>query len=450
VSALKMLLYILFISNLLCIKSYASNRDGSTCVKTAATLIANLIPAINGENETVTLLQQAKIPFTKKFEKILQGQSLKGLSDENLKKIVESLPESSAIVTSPTIEINHSTDPTSAHTILNSGEFLSLDERVRRKIIPADKKLPAASNPRTDGIIGEQDTVYLAIREKKGVGQSYSFGFVSFQFQPEVLDQGYFTFNAFTAGSSLDKSLSEMFIAKRIPEYRKQIFTGEETFNKLMSAMHQRTQMVHTALVKQKFPIRKYIADIENSLKEQRNLFENETVRTQVQNDYAAKEDEKFGVKLLKPFFDSIHVQIPPEAYLTKRNYGSYHVWNGWRRADTLDYLKYFERIVDNRVPNESDLLRTFQILSTSNEGYPIFSGKPGFWELKVPNSLTTEKIKSIRIQTKNRYKYLPTINVVDDNELAQFRLEAKALANRNKTNVTETRDGDVVEFSFK
>ena len=119
------------------------------------------------------------------------------------------------------LALAHATSMGSAVAILRSGALLSKDELVRRGILPIESKR-SMTDPNTEGAIGEQDVVYLALQPRVDSG-AYSFGDVSFTFDaPRALADGYFSLNSFNVGYSLHgRPLAEM-----VESYRPMVFKG--------------------------------------------------------------------------------------------------------------------------------------------------------------------------------------------------------------------------------
>jgi hypothetical protein len=118
---------------------------------------------------------------------------------------------------------------------LGYGAIYSLDELARQKIIDPRLKNISASRAVTDGFIGEQDVVYLSLRDAQPPA-SNEFGEVTFIFKDETFELGYFTPFAYSMGLRAfgDAELQADYLAfntRNVGVYRQFIFAGKSALD---------------------------------------------------------------------------------------------------------------------------------------------------------------------------------------------------------------------------
>lgn len=131
--------------------------------------------------------------------------------------------------------ISHHLTAKNAIADLGFGAIYSLDELARQKIIDPRLKNFSASRAVTDGLIGEQDVVYLSLRDKLPPA-SNEFGEVTFVFKDETFELGYFTPFAYSMGLKAfeDAVLREDYSAlnkRNVGLYRQFIFAGKSALD---------------------------------------------------------------------------------------------------------------------------------------------------------------------------------------------------------------------------
>jgi hypothetical protein len=131
-----------------------------------------------------------------------------------------------------------------ATSILDGDAFLSLDELIRQRKLPLDKKLNSATAYDADGVIGQQDTIFLAIKPTEIIStgktdRDYVFGNVKFIFSKEVLDRGYFSLYPFDNSPGFlhlrdNIEYQSQKLGQAVRLYKNFIFSGTEDFDHLL------------------------------------------------------------------------------------------------------------------------------------------------------------------------------------------------------------------------
>lgn len=204
------------------------------------------------------LLEQAQKPFEEKFSTLTKDPA--ATSSANLKRLEaefdkarpldpeqKNLAAEMARETSGRVRAQHATTFANALKIMEAGAVLSPDELVRRGTLPASTKVGARSLPCTDGEIGEQDVVFVALQDP-AAPENISFGDVTFVFDREaLLKEGYFTPFAYTVGAPPDLPVSQACgEAKKDDEkiralYRAYLFRGPAALSSLLSLSARQT-----------------------------------------------------------------------------------------------------------------------------------------------------------------------------------------------------------------
>jgi hypothetical protein len=229
---------------------------GLTATSAALAQLKDCLPFGNGPASsaispcTVKALVEKQVArtFEEKFSLVTSNiafQSQSNLSE--LKKAIPLAPDadSKALELDNDLVIVHATNQLSAAKILSSGSLLSLDELVRRKIVPLEAKIHAKTVVYSDGEIGEQDVIYFALQPRSEEGY-YGFGEVTFYFDKKaVLSRGYFTVNAFQMGTVAQpipgpEGLSKEQMDFLINPFRAGVFSGWEAYIDLLKLSYSR------------------------------------------------------------------------------------------------------------------------------------------------------------------------------------------------------------------
>jgi hypothetical protein len=333
-----------------------------------------------GDATCFAAVKQVELSFEKKFALI--SKNISATSVANLTSLQKSLRQfrgldnflQDASAKAAEIDNNlvlvHSTGATSALSIIKSGSILSLDELIRRKIVPISKKSDSFTTQNTDGIVGEQDVVFLALYPKSS-DDRYAFGNVTFEFEKQpVLNKGYFTFNSFSGGYVHNPENGELFssgygqlstLQEMIESYRPLIFTGYQTFLTLLTL----TEANRIWLVANDF-----------------------------QKIQRANDSEDHLCEMLK--------------YLSQL---------GASCENSLDRLQHSNALrhqISGNLLSSSDgeFLNSFIFLPTYSSGrLPISARiKHGFWEVKVPRELGLNYLRSISIDQADSRLLEPAI----------------------------------------
>jgi hypothetical protein len=294
------------------------------------------------------------------------------------------------------LSIEHETKLVGLKANLKRGSILSTDETIRRGVVDLKEKKGRSSNPVVDGIIGEQDTVFAAIRETYTSDYAQTFGDFTFTFNTDrILEKGYFTPFAFGVGIGTGK----WDISCGIPIYSQWVFHGKEGFRQFLTLS---------------------IAQIlwEKNLEEQvKNLTQ---VRTFLQNVSQElnriyevwKERHK---AILAPGTYSIQdvdandawkeTSIRSEVLKLEPVFQKFHQISAFESSFFQDKA---ERLVSSRLSGESNpqeinaLLAAYQGFPSEPSQFPpslLLNSR--FWELKIPREVSLEFVKSIAIPTE-------------------------------------------------
>lgn len=336
------------------------------------------------------LAKQANEPFEKRFAPI--SADLRRTSEGNLKAIHERLgakrpgfdlylKKADALLGGvlKKLSFEHETKRDTLKSILKSGSLLSLDELVRRGIVPAKKKTEGSTRAYTDGVTGEQDVVFVAAREAYQSEWASTFGDFTLTFDPEkLLEHGYFTPFAFgnrLAGLSEDFDLSCGF-----PVYRSWIFQGKEAFREFV-----------------RISIAQLLWERDQDLSTVRKTFEEITKRTKTEPQYATGE-QPLPMALMAPVFSAFQQVMPGDLPL---RYDAFHdvaeQWTGKSRSGEEGFPR--------RTSDPShilSLLAAYQGLpSDSGQIPPAILQTSDFWEVKVPREIPLTFLKSIAIPSE-------------------------------------------------
>jgi hypothetical protein len=218
------------------------------------------------------LMAQASTPFEKRFEIITPD--IDKTSSANLvamRKLMsrqpgvdQDLQHANTLIPKVLrrLAYTHSTGLESAAKILKTGAVLSLDELVRRQDISPETKATDKTLAATDGLIGEQDAVFLEIRDQKNI-QLNRFGDVSFVFDASIVDDGYFSPFSYTTGlDAAEEGIREnirsfpeliQFNERLAAEYRHFVFKGRAALSEFLQLSV--AESIHLqALKKKEFP----------------------------------------------------------------------------------------------------------------------------------------------------------------------------------------------------
>lgn len=263
--------------------------------------------------------------------------------------------------------LTHSTSLKSFIAILKSGHILSLDELIRRGIASPKKKQSSATDDQTDGYIGEQDVVYLALRSNEKIEQS-RFGDITFVFdQDKILPKAYFSPYAYAVGLGLygqlprqpQKSAREIledYNLKAIIDYRPFIFSGVDLSTFLTYSLAQERWVKTTLwpLFKSKFA--PYLAEFQKSyginpgpLKKQLSQKTSELLRSLGQNSNSVTLSQPDQINLFDYLTDG-NLQHGP-LYSILNAYRGFPVMAGYRSPVFTSAYDFIEVKVPVEVP---------------------------------------------------------------------------------------------------
>lgn len=344
-------------------------------------------------------LKQVRTPFEKKFAVV--APDIASASSNNLKRIRDSLAKSRGlsnyIVTAERManEIGseyiaqHSTSVATASKILSSGEILSPDELIRRCQLPVSVKNNLHSRVNRDGMIGEQDVVFVGLQKMKP-GEKNRFGEVTFFFDKEkVLELGYFTPFSFDVGTEWaldndgimngDKKRALATEKARISLYKNFVFKGPEAYKELLtlSIANRQWEKENSTSVRFRETIHAGFSEYDRIL------------QGEVKDWHFPKGDLRKKFETLFSFFDQ---KLPP--HITNAHVGLLAAYLSLPMPDS----------VKNLDSQGSSFVQDPAL--TSYAGFPgsplddpaLLTRTAGFWELKVPRSISLKHVQAIQI----------------------------------------------------
>lgn len=395
------------------------------------------------------LHRQIDATFEDKFRTVtddIGGQS--EINRAALSKLIsseppESLLEAKRIAQSIATKlfVTHETKSSTAIKILESGSVLSLDELIRRGVVPLELKGKSSTRWGTDGFIGEQDVVFLGIKEwnfKKDL-----FGNVAFIFNKRrLLQKGYFTpfafgmSNVFVSNTKSDfrggNTKIDIEELRRdshslIPVYRSFLFKGRIAFNDLLLASILETKRFErrTLSSEENEILNAYAQSLTHDF--QLDSDATKTLLTRILGKY--RQDYKFAP----------NNKVDQAALLTSINFLRDRFSTEWNGA----LFKY---------------LAAYQGFPSQAEGTaPLLTSAFPFWELKVPREVSLEDLEMIRIPSFESTWIKCEPNCAKGTNALQVRTPTTSLqqavekfARKRNLNFHMKRDGDALVYIFE
>ncbi len=347
------------------------------------------------ENDTA-LLQQANRSFEDKFSIITSD--IRGTSADNISRLkrtfLEKRPGFEKFLTEaeqylPSIlgQLSFETETRlgSLGRILDSGSIQSIDERMRIGTTSLGRKKSSATTATEDGAIGEQDVVFLAIREPFTSKYAQTFGDATLTFDTaRIIDKGYFSPFAFAAGLGVMHWVHPSWnISCGFSTYKQWVFGGQDAFHELLKLSIAQILWEKELDGRDKMLIPHLEKLITEYDRPYRRLQEGHRIKTLNGEDSSFENLIRSEAIKLEPVF-ATYQQSPnfDSAYFRSRLSASKGRWDG--TPVTMD--------IDN-------ILRAYQgFPSGPGELPPSVTSYPQFWEFKVPRELSLDSLRSIAI----------------------------------------------------
>jgi len=339
--------------------------------------------------------KQVKTSFEQKFDKVTNN--LHHTSKQNLIRLVqrlasnpqfeEYLEQANKLLSSieNNMQIAHETPAAGALSILRSGKILSMDELIRREILPIDKKDSVMTFSYIDGLIGEQDAVFFSIKpdlsEKPRlfdgtIGIATDVTFVLDKKQALEQKTAYFTPFAFGMGLERPRNIEQGYrtLKTAIPLYRNFVFQGFAAYKKLLLFSIADTLRFETL---DHSDHKQMIQDALKPIDE----FPNQARSNLSDFPKALHLDWSDLSEILKVFdYDPQYLKsLKPTSIFSMKN--------------------YFE---DRFAPQNSATKHLFAYQGFPvEEGIapPLLSNGHDFWELKIPREVSLELVSEIRVR---------------------------------------------------
>jgi hypothetical protein len=288
------------------------------------------------------------------------------------------------------LQIMHGANIQTAEAILKSGAVLSKDELVRKGIIPADQK-SGRSKIFGDGLIGEQDVVFLGIQDFSD-SQTHIFGEVSFVFKKaKLLANGYFTPFAFNMGAGhfpTDPTFTAMGCTGPDGKF---ISISETYGERAMAELSRQIDFFRAFVFKGSAAYRELLRlSIASYLWEKSQDFsaEKQVIDRLVAEREKLPEGERFQTR--------DHLGMEPVFARFGQNPDAGKGIPGWK----LDTVKRFLDGRDNKWNS-----RTYRYLGAyqgfphrAESSAPLLSTSYSFWELKVPRQVSLSDLEGIEV----------------------------------------------------
>ncbi|MCM2323337.1 MAG: hypothetical protein NDJ90_08760 [Oligoflexia bacterium] len=256
------------------------------------------------------------------------------------------------------LALEHETSARALEAVLKGGEFLSMDELVRRKIRKPEDKL-RATRPDVDGEVGEQDVVFVAIREKLTSEWAFSFGDLTVTFDKDrLLEEGYFSLFPFgAAGIAVGEATGGWSPGCGVPRYQRALFKGKAAYLRLLE-----------------FSIAQILWERDRALPRSRPK---ETLKLLRLLGQEPIKNPKLIQRDRVPAVDS---WVDPRAESSED--GTVKKKDGVRDpGDVLQLLAAYRGFPEDR-----------------SDFPPLYAYGSGFWELKAPRKISVDLIESIAI----------------------------------------------------
>lgn len=269
--------------------------------------------------------------------------------------------------------------------ILKEGAVLSRNELFRRGLVRGDQ-MDQYTKAESDGETGEQDVVFTAIRPSFMSEDTDLFGPYVITFDKEkILNAGYMTPFPFGWGMPEGRARGQITYQCGIPVYRQWIFTGVESYRKLLTL----------SIVQLLWERQQNFGPVRNELmalvRELDLHYSSHFVRLR-----DADVGEVPTLRRLQSLFSLLGQELP-DSLLPSSGHAVWGVVDHWMTSDSK-YKGRMDRLV-NPLEDPFLTLEAYKgFPNTKNEMPPLILPSARFWELKVPREIPLAYATSIAI----------------------------------------------------